>query len=58
MCMLPGGEPVEKATVIDGTPCLSGGICVDGTCVVSHINPATHTYVTSLLIYNNTASGM
>ena len=43
MCMLPGGEPVEKATVIDGTPCLSGGICVDGTCVVSHINPATHT---------------
>jgi len=29
-------EPVEKATAIDGTSCSSGGVCVDGTCVVSH----------------------
>ena len=36
MCMLPGQKPVEKTTAIDGTPCLSNGICVDGTCVVSY----------------------
>ena len=38
MCILPSQKPVEKATAIDGTPCLSSGIYVDGTCVVSYIN--------------------
>ena len=36
MCILPGQKPEEKAIAIDGTPCLSSGICVDGTCVVSY----------------------
>lgn len=36
MCMLPGDKPVEKETAVDGTPCLSGGICVDGMCIVRH----------------------
>ena len=34
--MLPGDKPVEKETAVDGTPCLSGGICVDGMCIVRH----------------------
>ena len=41
MCMLPGQKPKEKAIAIDGTPCLSSGICVDGTCVVSYYKAAS-----------------
>ena len=35
MCSPQGKHPEEKGTVVDGTPCLSGGVCVGGNCVVS-----------------------
>ncbi|XP_065895663.1 A disintegrin and metalloproteinase with thrombospondin motifs 17-like [Dysidea avara] len=35
MCSSPGQHPVKKGLVVDGTPCLSGGVCVDGDCVCS-----------------------
>ena len=37
MCALPNKKPIEKAIAIDGTPCSSDGVCVDGTCVVSNV---------------------
>ena len=37
MCGLPGELPVEKGTVIDGTPCGVSGVCVAGTCIVSSL---------------------
>ena len=46
ICTLPGQNPVEKGIVIDGTPCLSDSICVDGMCVVSCFKPV---HITSLL---------
>ena len=37
MCGLPGELPVEKGTVVDGTPCGVSGICVAETCIVSSL---------------------
>ena len=35
MCSSPRQHPIKKGLVVDGTPCLTGGVCVDGDCVVS-----------------------
>ena len=37
MCASPGQHPVEKGLVVDGTSCLTGGVCVGGDCVVSTV---------------------
>jgi len=37
ICASPGKNPVKKGIVKDGTSCLTGGVCVDGDCVVSTI---------------------
>ena len=36
MCRSQEQNPDEKGTVVDGTPCLTGGVCVGGDCVVSY----------------------
>jgi len=36
LCSSPGENPVLKRLVVDGTPCSSSGVCVDGQCVVSY----------------------
>jgi len=38
ICALPGQQLVKKGLVEDGTSCLTGGVCVDGDCVVSIYN--------------------
>ena len=35
MCASPGQHPLVKGLVVDGTSCLTGGVCVGGDCVVS-----------------------
>lgn len=47
ICMLPGQQPVDKGTAVDGTLCLSDSICIDGTCVVSYFKPPCITTYTS-----------
>ena len=53
MCSLFSQRSTEKAIAIDGTPCLSSGVCVDGTCVVRNFKLAIYiffiTYCISLL---------
>jgi len=36
ICTSPGQHPMNKGLVKDGTSCLTGGVCVDGDCVVSN----------------------
>ena len=45
MCSLFNQRPTEKAVAIDGTPCLSSGVCVDGTCVVSSFKLAIYVHL-------------
>jgi len=38
LCSSLGEKPMMKGLVVDGTPCSSSGVCVDGQCVVSYMD--------------------
>ena len=50
MCASPGEIPVEKGTVLDGTPCGVSGVCIAGTCIVSFLASTSLNFMHYILL--------
>jgi len=37
-CSSSEEKPMMRGLVVDGTPCSSSGVCVNGQCVVSYVD--------------------